>query len=104
MTHLRPIGTLVAVLLCAGAWQGAWAEPTGAGAKKPEPPTCDRAAFRVFVDVGHTAEVPGATSARGFKEYDFNLRLATLIEQQLMAAGFGKTVLLRSEEHTSELQ
>jgi N-acetylmuramoyl-L-alanine amidase len=38
--------------------------------------------------------VPGATSARGLKEYDFNLRLATLIEHQLMEAGFAKTVLL----------
>jgi hypothetical protein len=46
------------------------------------------------VDVGHTAESPGAPSARGFWEYDFNLRLATLIKQKLLAAGFGKTVLL----------
>jgi len=46
------------------------------------------------VDVGHTAESPGAPSARGFWEYDFNLRLATLIKQKLLAAGFAKTVLL----------
>jgi N-acetylmuramoyl-L-alanine amidase len=55
---------------------------------------CDHAAFRVVVDVGHTAESPGAPSARGFWEYDFNLRLATLIKQKLLAAGFAKTVLL----------
>jgi N-acetylmuramoyl-L-alanine amidase len=46
------------------------------------------------VDVGHTAKAPGAISARGFYEYDFNLRLATLIEQKLLAAGFAKTLLL----------
>ena len=49
------------------------------------------------MDVGHTAEAPGATSARGFKEYDFNLRLAKEIEQKLIEAGFGKTMLLVTE-------
>jgi N-acetylmuramoyl-L-alanine amidase len=49
------------------------------------------------VDVGHTAESPGAMSARGLWEYEFNLRLATLIEQDLLHAGFGKTVLLVTE-------
>jgi hypothetical protein len=34
---------------------------------------CDRAVFRVVVDVGHTAESPGRR-ARGIWEYDFNPR------------------------------
>jgi N-acetylmuramoyl-L-alanine amidase len=55
---------------------------------------CDPAAFRVAVDVGHTAEVPGATSARGVPEYVFNLRLAQRIEARLRAAGFTGTRLL----------
>jgi N-acetylmuramoyl-L-alanine amidase len=109
MAFLRQVGmvaTLAAALL---AWQGArhsgWAGPDGppakppakpvvASAKKPDGPLCDRAAFRVVVDVGHTAQSPGAPSARGFWEYDFNLRLAKLIEQSLVRAGFGRTVLL----------
>jgi len=33
-------------------------------------------------------------SARGVPEYEFNLRLAKLIERKLIDAGFGKTVLL----------
>ena len=65
--------------------------------KKPSAPVCDRAAFLAVVDVGHTAESPGATSARGVKEYEFNLRLAREIEQKLIAAGFGKTMLLVTE-------
>src|SRR5262249_17123520 len=65
-----------------------------APAKTPDAPTCDHAAFRVILDVGHTAEVPGAKSARGADEYDFNLRLAKLIQQQLTEAGFAKTTLL----------
>jgi N-acetylmuramoyl-L-alanine amidase len=109
MAFLRQVGmvaTLAAALL---AWQGArhsgWAgpdaapakppaKPTAASAKKPDGPLCDRAAFRVVVDVGHTAQSPGAPSARGFWEYDFNLRLAKLIERALVRAGFGRTVLL----------
>jgi N-acetylmuramoyl-L-alanine amidase len=63
-------------------------------AAKPPLPKCDRAAFRVVVDVGHTAETPGATSARGVSEYEFNLRLAKTIERKLLDAGFARTVLL----------
>ena len=46
------------------------------------------------MDVGHTADSPGAISARGAFEYDFNLRLARVIEQKLRDAGFAKTILL----------
>ena len=51
-----------------------------------------------MVDVGHTAEKPGARSARGVGEYEFNLRLATQTEQKLIDAGFDKTVLLVTTE------
>jgi N-acetylmuramoyl-L-alanine amidase len=89
---------VAAILLGHGAASHpARAEPAAAEAKKPDAPACDRAAFRVLVDVGHTAEAPGAKSARGLYEYDFNLRLAKLIEQQLTDAGFDKTVLLVTE-------
>jgi len=70
------------------------AAPASGAGKKPATSACDRPAFRVLVDVGHTAESPGAISARGVYEYGFNLRLATLIEQKLLHAGFAKTILL----------
>src|SRR3954468_23563465 len=57
-------------------------------------PSCDPARFRVAVDVGHTAEVPGATSARGATEYSFNLALAREIEAALVGAGCSQTTLL----------
>ena len=63
-------------------------------AAKPAHASCERAGFRVVVDVGHTAEVPGADSARGVTEYTFNLRLADEIEQALVNAGFDKAVRL----------
>jgi N-acetylmuramoyl-L-alanine amidase len=61
---------------------------------KPLSPKCDRAAFRLVVDVGHSAQIPGATSARGVPEYEFNLRLAKATERRLLESGFARTVLL----------
>jgi N-acetylmuramoyl-L-alanine amidase len=55
---------------------------------------CNRAKFRLLLDVGHTVEDGGAISARGVPEYEFNLRLARRIERKLLDAGFGKTLLL----------
>ena len=55
---------------------------------------CDHAKFRAILDVGHTVEEPGAISARGVSEYEFNLRLARQIERKLLDAGFSKTLLL----------
>src|SRR5882672_7672515 len=83
--------------LSQAAMPAAWGAAAVASAKKPDPPACDRAVFRVVVDVGHTAQAHGAKSARGAFEYDFNLRLAKGIEQQLIEAGFDKTVLLVTE-------
>jgi N-acetylmuramoyl-L-alanine amidase len=101
---MRWIATIALLILAAlallGAPQPARGEEAGT-AQKADSATCDRAAaFRVDVDVGHTAKVPGAISARGVHEFDFNLRLATLIERQLIEAGFAKTVLLITEGPT----
>jgi len=84
------LGAAAATWLAAAC---AWAEDA-TPANGPDAPTCDHAAFRVILDVGHTAEFPGAKSARGEHEYDFNLRLAKLIQQQLTDAGYAKTTLL----------
>src|SRR5262245_51903490 len=93
---MRRIGTIafliVALLATQAARHRAWGEEVGA--TKAAGPTCDRAALRLVLDVGHTAQVPGAKSARGLHEFDFNLRLAKLIEKQLLDAGFARTVLL----------
>jgi N-acetylmuramoyl-L-alanine amidase len=57
---------------------------------------CDRSQFQVIIDVGHSAEVPGALSARGVGEYTFNLNLAQIIEKKMREAGFTKTHVLIS--------
>ncbi len=61
-------------------------------------PACNRDTFRVAIDVGHTAGKPGANSARGVYEYDFNLKLATLIDKKLHDAGFAKSALLITKD------
>jgi N-acetylmuramoyl-L-alanine amidase len=64
---------------------------------KPAAARCDPAKFRIVLDVGHTAESEGATSARNVSEFVFNLRLAKRIEEKLKAEGFKETRLLLTE-------
>ncbi len=73
-------------------------------------PACEPSKFRIALDVGHTAESEGATSARNVgefvfnlrlarnvAEFVFNLRLARRIEEKLKAEGFAETRLLLTE-------
>ena len=55
---------------------------------------CQPGQFRVLLDVGHTDDKFGATSARGGREYDFNLTLAKEIDRELKRAGFERTQLM----------
>jgi len=88
--HLRVMGLLIAAIFACTAAHSTRAAPRHADG-------CRRAAFRVIVDVGHTEQAPGATSARGVSEFAFNVNLARRIEQQLLAAGFRRSVLLITE-------
>jgi len=90
---------IVALICVGGIGGGAFpAHGKERAAAATAPASCQRAAFRVVVDVGHTLDVPGAISARGVPEYAFNLRLAGEIRETLVAAGFAKTVLLITAE------
>jgi N-acetylmuramoyl-L-alanine amidase len=84
---LRVLGPPIAIMLAC--------TPTRAEARPAD--ACARAAFRVIIDVGHTAQAPGARSARGVPEFVFNLDLAKRIAEQLLAAGFQRSVLLVTE-------
>ena len=91
MRFVRYLPLLAAVLLSQAALAGARpAKPP----PKPADTGCKRAEFRLVLDVGHSAEVPGAKSARGVPEYEFNLRLARRVEKDLVKAGFRKTLVL----------
>jgi N-acetylmuramoyl-L-alanine amidase len=80
---------VAAILFCA-ACPAARSEEAATPAASAD--ACMRSAFHVIVDVGHTAGVPGADSARGAPEYGFNLQLGDAIKQALVEAGFDKTV------------
>ena len=54
-------------------------------------PECNASNFRIIVDVGHTLQAPGATSARGVSEFFFNSLLAKEIVDNLRQAGYGHT-------------
>jgi N-acetylmuramoyl-L-alanine amidase len=91
-------------------WSGRWAAATvlllGAwhvalGSAGSEPMTCPSGPpeeFRIMLDVGHTPRQPGAISARGAREYDFNARLAARISEELAIAGFRSTRVLKIDE------
>ena len=89
------IRTVAIMLPAALLWHSAsaGAEPADTQ-QKVTASACDRAGFRVVLDVGHSDKAWGAISARGLREYDFNFRLATLTQRKLVAAGFAKSVLL----------
>ncbi|GJE57263.1 MULTISPECIES: N-acetylmuramoyl-L-alanine amidase family protein [Methylobacterium] len=87
MRSFRPAATsscgAVLVLLCVQA--------------SPAAAQCDRSAFRIVLDVGHSPESPGATSARGVDEYRFNLSLAGVIETHLVRQGYAETTRMLSD-------
>lgn len=83
----------VLAYLVVGLDRPSYAQGSKAAPANPKAAQCERAKFRAVLDVGHSAESPGAISARGIDEYDFNLRLAKVVDEKLRAAGFSKTVL-----------
>jgi N-acetylmuramoyl-L-alanine amidase len=40
--------------------------------------------FKIAIDIGHTRNIPGATSARGVPEYLFNKNIGTRLHQKLL--------------------
>jgi N-acetylmuramoyl-L-alanine amidase len=103
ITARRPGRALLGLGVLATAFAmvcGATLAPAAEPSKRTAAPACNRAQFRTVVDVGHTLESPGAESARGVWEYDFNLRLAKQVSQRLHDMGFGRTVLLVTKGKT----
>jgi len=65
---------------------------------------CERTGFVVAVDPGHTAAQPGAISARGVPEVQFNDRLGARIVAALRDAGFVRSFLTRRGDGPVTLQ
>jgi N-acetylmuramoyl-L-alanine amidase len=97
MTRCRRLGMALAVLsitLSQSSSNIAVAQTPVVVSGEAKSSKCNRAKFRLLLDVGHTVEDGGAISARGVPEYEFNLRLVREIERKLLDAGFGKTLVL----------
>src|SRR5262249_10946800 len=50
--------------------------------------------FNIAIDVGHTPEASGATSARGVTEYAYNLQLSNQIKRALLEGGYSRVTLI----------
>ncbi|WGD52286.1 N-acetylmuramoyl-L-alanine amidase [Bradyrhizobium sp. CB1650] len=70
---------------------------TRARPKAPAPEKCEPRRFRIILDVGHTPESFGATSARNDTEFGFNLHLTKLVGERLKSEGFAATRVLVTE-------
>ena len=92
---------LIVMVSLGGAQRARSEQPAPAPAAKS---ACHRSAFRVVIDVGHTIDSPGADSARGVPEYQFNLALAGVIKNKLAEAGFDNAVrLVTATKHMAGL-
>ncbi len=77
----------IAVIYILGAIIGTAVAMSTAGA-------CEPAGFPVAIDVGHDRDHPGAFSARGVPEFEFNLALGREVLTALLASGFSRSLLI----------
>lgn len=64
---------------------------------------CEPSTFVVAVDIGHTHMAPGATSARGVPEFEFNRVLANEVVSALNADGFTRAFLINGDGRIGSL-
>ena len=88
---------LVAIICCLG-WIASNIVPTSWAW------ACEPAEFSVAINVGHDRAKPGALSARGVPEFEFNLALAREVVAVLRAAGFSRSFLIRESGTPLELR
>src|SRR5437868_3960486 len=97
---MRPRHCAVAALALLASLAMAASSPAAPADDAPSQPAagkCDRAKFRIILDVGHTKESYGAMSARNIPEFEFNLNLGRRIEERLKADGFAEAFLMVTE-------
>ena len=64
---------------------------------------CDEGKFLIAVDIGHTALSPGAMSAHGRGEFEFNLALGKQVAAALHSAGFPTETIITKGEGKAQL-
>jgi N-acetylmuramoyl-L-alanine amidase len=87
MRQRQHLDTALRTLVAALALAGGAALPAGA-----QTAACDRSAWSIVLDPGHTPQNPGAISARGQPELLFNQALAEVVQRRLQQAGFTRVM------------
>ncbi len=57
-------------------------------------PTCINKKLEIAIDIGHSPAHPGAISARGITEYNYNQTIAYLLQQRLLHLGFSNAFII----------
>lgn len=65
---------------------------------------CVGSSYRIAIDIGHYRAAPGATSANGVSEFDYNLALAQRLLPALNSAGFTAVTLIGEAGTTLRLE
>jgi N-acetylmuramoyl-L-alanine amidase len=92
--------TLALIVACSqlpAAQQAGGLQPNGAPAAPADStltPPCIPKEFIVALDIGHTLQNPGATSARGKREFFFNQKLVHMVLQALFKKGFERAFII----------
>lgn len=64
---------------------------------------CEPSDFVVAIDIGHTLSAPGAISARGVTEFEFNRELSTEVVAALKKDGFFNSFLINDDGRIASL-
>lgn len=65
---------------------------------------CDRPDFVLAIDIGHSVRDPGATSARGVPEYQFNKRLAGRLLSAARKRGYDESFIVNDDDARLQLR
>ena len=84
-------GTILALALMVCPLGLAWSQTTAVPARQM---ACQKETVKIALDIGHDRTKPGATSARGVPEFEYNLSLARKAFQALREAGFHGVFLI----------
>jgi len=91
-----PLQFMIAALLTIPVPLVVKAGPNETAIPKSSQTKCDPTRFSIVIDVGHTPQAAGATSARGISEFTFNSNLGKTLHAVLVKSGFVGTTLMTS--------
>lgn len=64
---------------------------------------CVKQNFIIALDIGHSRSKPGALSARGVAEYEFNQKVARLLFTEMLQGGYSKSFMISDNNENLDL-